>query len=70
MSFNDLQKNNKNNCKTTKEQRRKKLDRFKDTAHKCFGSPFTSVGICLKKCKNKNICCNDCFRFSNFEEIK
>ena len=43
MSIKDLKKRNieKNACKTTKAQRRKRLDKFKDTAHKCFGK--TSV---------------------------
>jgi len=72
MSIGDLKKRNieKNACKTTKAQRRKKLDKFKDTAHKCFGNPFTVVGVCLKNCSNKNIKCEECYRFSELKEIK
>jgi hypothetical protein len=54
--------------KTSRAERRKKFNRFKDTAHKCFGKPFTMVGICLRDCLNRDIKCNDCYRFSEFKE--
>jgi hypothetical protein len=56
--------------KTTKAERRKKFNKFKDTAHKCFGEPFTVVGVCLKKCSNRKIKCNKCYKFSELKEIK
>jgi len=62
--------NKDNVCKTTRSERLAKFNRFKDTAHKCFGNPFTKVGICLKKCSNKDIKCNECYRFSELKEIK
>lgn len=72
MNLNDLKKQNikKNACKSTKTERRKKLEKFQDTAHKCFGNPFTIVGVCLKKCSNRDIKCEGCYKFSELKEIK
>ena len=72
MSLENLKKKNAkdNACKTTKEDRRKKFNKFKDVAHSCFGNPFTVVGVCLKKCVNRDKLCNECYRFSEFMEIK
>lgn len=72
MNLKDLKKQNekKNATKSTKKERYKKFARFKNTAHKCFGDPFTIVGVCLRKCSNRDIKCNDCYRWSELEEIK
>ena len=66
-----LKKNKEQNQpKTTKQERRKKLHKFKDEAKKAWGKPFTSVGICLKDCANKYIRCWECYRFNCYKEIK
>lgn len=43
------------------------MSRFKDTSHKCFGSPFTKVGVCLKQCENRDKKCDVCIRFSELK---
>ena len=65
-----MKKQNPNVCKTTKEDRRKKFNKFKDVMHKNFGSAFVTVGVCLKNCFNKGKKCNICWRFSELKEKK
>jgi len=60
---------NPNIVKTTKKERRKKFSKFKDVAHKNFGKPMVT-GVCLKKCKNRDVKCKECFKFNQLEEIK
>ena len=72
MNLENLKKKNiKNNAtKSTRAERVKKFNKFKDVAHKCFGEPFTIVGICLKKCANRDKLCISCYKFSELKEIK
>jgi formylmethanofuran dehydrogenase subunit E len=48
-------KQEQNTTKTTKRERRKKLSKFKDVAHKCFGNvSVTGIG------EGKPIICDGC----------
>jgi hypothetical protein len=64
MSINLPKPNQQNLPKTSRAERRKKFGKFKDTARKCFGKPTVCVGICLKDCLNRDIKCDECYRFS------
>lgn len=78
MSLNDLKRINekKNACKSTRAERVKKFNKFKDTAHKCFGAPFSTgfgegapilCDFCKKRVykatyKDGKWCCDTCER--------
>ena len=53
--------------KRSRAERHKSFNRFKDTSNKCFGTPFSKVGVCLKfDCINRNYHCDSCIRFSDY----
>lgn len=55
--------------KTSRAERIKKFGKFKDTLHRNFNkTPTMFVGICIKNCANKDIKCNECYRFNEFKE--
>uniref|UniRef100_A0A6H2A3X0 Uncharacterized protein n=1 Tax=viral metagenome TaxID=1070528 RepID=A0A6H2A3X0_9ZZZZ len=65
-----LKNNEKYACKSTKKERRKKAMRFADLATKRLGKLTEPVGICLRKCLNRDKKCEECYRFSNLKELK
>lgn len=66
-----LKKNEKDNaCKSTKAERRKKVMKFADLATKRLGKPTVTVGVCLKRCLNRDKKCDDCYRWSKLKEEK
>jgi len=62
-----LKENQKYACKSTKKERRKKLMKFADLATKRCGPIRETVGICLKECLNKDIKCNECYKWSELK---
>ena len=65
-----LKKNEKENaCKSTKKERRKKAMRFADLATKRLGKPMEMVGVCLRKCLNRNKKCDECYHFSCLKDV-